>query len=454
VEGAYQQLDKEPSPSVVEIFVVKGKIIGEARKLNPQSSFTIKSPAGVARIRGTVYSVEYSRNETTRTGNMEVGCVKGSVEVTVNGSDSGSQAVEPGKKITAQTPLVDSSEDSKRVPAVPVKVVVPAAVENSPQVNLASTEGLVIGSEVKAPGVPSGVTVVSIENGKVTFSEPINLPAGTEITIDPPPGATYLPANKLKNVIADSVIGKNVIKMQDVTGLKPGMKLAADGFPSDVTIVSVDAETRLVTLSSPVTVNAGTKVVPLDNKTKTQVVANAVTGKNVISMEDVTGLRPGMKITYIETDSDPTRKTNTTVFPDDVVIVSIDSVNNTVTLNVPVTVNAKTRFLPVFEPLPPAPITNPIITFSNLGQDEVKSIADDLSKGTSLPTELKEQVNNIADKTPPAVPPTSPDGTPAEKPTTPPGGPTSPVNDVMDAINKTIQETIEKENQKNPSPTQ
>jgi hypothetical protein len=29
VEGAYQKLDKEPSPSVVEIVVVKGKIIGE-----------------------------------------------------------------------------------------------------------------------------------------------------------------------------------------------------------------------------------------------------------------------------------------------------------------------------------------------------------------------------------------------------------------------------------------
>ena len=461
VEGAYQQLDKEPSPSVVEIFVVKGKIIGEARKLNPQSSFTIKSPAGVARIRGTVYSVEYSRNETTRTGNMEVGCVKGSVEVTVNGSDSGSQAVEPGKKMTAQTPLVDSPQDSKRVPAVPVKVIVPAAVANSQQVNVTSTEGLVVGSELSGPGVPTGIKVVSIENGKVTLSEPITLEAGTEITIDPPPGATYLPANKLKNVIAESVIGRNVIKMQDVTGLKPGMKLAADGFPSDVTIVSVDAETRLVTLSSPVTVNAGTKVVPLDDKTKTQVVANAVTGKNVITIGDVTGLRPGMKITYIETDSDPTRKTNTTVFPDDVVIVSIDSVNNTVTLSVPVTVNAGTQVVPVFEPLPPAPITNPIITFSKLGQDEVKTIADDLSKGTSLPTELKEQVSNIADKTPPAVPPTSPDGTPAEKPdaptekpTTPPGGSTGGVNDVMDAINKTIQETIEKENQKNPSPTQ
>lgn len=308
VQGAYQKLDKEPSPSVVEIFVVKGKIIGEARKLNPQSSFTIKSPAGVARIRGTVYSVAYERNESDSTGNMEVACVKGSVEVTVNGSDSGSQPVEPGTKMISKTPLVDSPED-KRVPAELVKIVIPAAVSNSPQVSLPSTEGLVVGGEIKAPGIPSGVKVVSIEDGKITFSEPITLAAGTEIIIDPP------------------------------------------SLPS---------------------------------------------------------------------------------------------------------------------PPPPPPLTAPTITFSKLGQDEVKTIADDLSKGTSLPTAIKDEVKTIADNTPPVVPPAPKDGTssdktstektdsPTETTNTNNGGSagTGGVNNVIDAISNTIQETIEKENQKNPSPTQ
>ncbi|NDE04951.1 MAG: hypothetical protein EB003_09930 [Flavobacteriia bacterium] len=52
IEGAYQKLDKEPSPSVVEILVLRGKIIGEVRKLNPQSSFTIKTPAAVNKSAG------------------------------------------------------------------------------------------------------------------------------------------------------------------------------------------------------------------------------------------------------------------------------------------------------------------------------------------------------------------------------------------------------------------
>ncbi|NBY42859.1 MAG: hypothetical protein EBQ49_06185 [Verrucomicrobia bacterium] len=455
IEGAYQKLDKEPSPSVVEVFVVKGKIIGEARKLNPQSSFTIKSPAGVARIRGTVYSVEYSRNETTRTGNMEVACVKGSVEVTVNGSDSGSQAVEPGKKMNAQTPLVDDATGP--ISAVPVKVTIPVALVNSLQVSLPSTEGLVVGGEIKAPGVSSGVKVVSIVDGQITFSEPITLAAGTEVVIEPPLGATYEPSKEKekKTTVIEPTVGKNTIKMASTSGLSPGMKIRAEGFPEDVTVVSVDSVAGTVTLSVPVTVTAGTQVSAVAGKEKKTIATEPVIGKNVIKLDSVLGLEPGMKV-------------SADGFPEDVAIVSVDSDARLVTLSAFVSVKVGTQVSTQLDgpSLPPPPITNPVITFSKLGQEEVKTIANDLSKGTSLPTELKEQVNNIADKTPPSVPTTPKDGTTPDKTTTTektdtptetttsPGGSTGGVSAVMDAINKTIQETVEKENQKNPSPTQ
>ena len=457
IEGAYQKLDKEPSPSVVEVFVVKGKIIGEVRKLNPQSSFTIKSPAGVARIRGTVYSVEYSRNETTRTGNMEVACVKGSVEVTINGSDSGPQAVEPGKKMNAQTPLVDDA--TGLISAVPVKVTIPVALVNSPQVSLPSTEGLVVGGEIKAPGVPSGVKVVSIVDGQITFSEPITLAAGTEVVIEPPLGATYEPSKEKekKTTVIEPTVGKNTIKMASTSGLSPGMKIRAEGVPEDVTVVSVDSVAGTVTLSVPVTVSAGTQVSAVAEKEKKTTTTEPTVGKNTIKMANTSGLTPGMKI-------------RAEGFPEDVTVVSVDSVTGIVTLSAPVTVKVGTEVSAVVDSPPPPPITNPVITFSKLGQEEVKTIANDLSKGTSLPTELKELVNNIADKTPPLVPTTPKDGTTPDKTTTTektdtptettttspttPGGSTGGVSAVMDAINKTIQETIEKENQKNPSPTQ
>jgi hypothetical protein len=457
VEGAYQKLDKEPSPSVVEVFVIKGKIIGEVRKLNPQSSFTIKSPAGVARIRGTVYSVEYSRNESTRTGNMEVACVKGSVEVTVNGSDSGSQAVEPGKKMNAQTPLVDDATGP--IPAVPVKIVIPAVVSNSPQLSLPSTEGLVVGGEIKAPGVPSGVKVVSIEDGKITFSEPITLAAGTEIVIEPPAGATYQPSKEKekekKTTVTEPSIGSNKIKMASVAGLEPGMKIRAEGFPDDVVVVSVDTTAGTVTLSVPVTVSAGTQVSTVVEKEKKTKATEPVISKNVIKLDSVLGLEPGMKV-------------SAEGFPDDVAIVSVDSDARLVTLSALVTVKVGTLVSTQLDgpSLPPPTLSAPTITFSKLGPDEVKTIADDLSKGTSLPTTLKDEVRTIADKTLPVVPTNSKDGTttektdaPTETTTTTPtnnGGSTGTggVNSVMDAINKTIQETIEKDNQKNPSPTQ
>ncbi len=383
VDGAYQKLDKEPSPSVVEVFVSKGKIIGEVRKLNPQSSFTIKSPAGVARIRGTVYSVQYSQNEKNRTGNMEVACVKGSVEVTVNGSNSGPTPVDPGRKMNAVAPIDEEEvEANKPVPAVPVTLKLPNSVDNSSQVAIPSIEGLVVGSQIKAPGVPGGVSVTSIEDGKIVLNEKVSLLANTEITIDPPPGAVYVPgAKKLKKgLLTTSVTGKNVIKMQDTQGMKVGMKIRAPGFPTDVEIVSIDPITKEVTLSVPVTANAGTEIIP------------------------------------------------------------------------------------VLDVAPPPAITNPVVVLSYLGPDEVKGISADLGNGTSLSPKIKDEVKDIADKTPPLKEkPNNGSGnnTPSSEPEN--NQPTSPTNnnptsggvsDIINKINDKIQETIEKEIQKNPSPTQ
>ncbi|MEY2751716.1 MAG: hypothetical protein RLZZ550_1687 [Verrucomicrobiota bacterium] len=104
VEGEYQKLDKEPSPSITEIEVIRGKVVGEVRKLNPQSSYTIKTPVGVARIRGTIYTVEFADNGKG-TGTLNIGCVRGSVEATVFAANSGPIAVKPGDQLSVQAPV-------------------------------------------------------------------------------------------------------------------------------------------------------------------------------------------------------------------------------------------------------------------------------------------------------------------------------------------------------------
>jgi hypothetical protein len=350
IEGAYQKLDKEPSPSVVEIFIVRGKIIGEARKLNPQSSFTIKSPAGVARIRGTVYSVQYSKNKTTRTGNMEVACVKGSVEVTINGSDSGSVPVEPGRKMNAQAPITD--EDEK-------------------------------------------------------------------------------PAELKKVVTRVAITDKKVIILKDTTGLKPGMKIQGAGIPEDVEIVSINPETGEVTLTKSITVEAGVEITPLPSTKKVETKLPIIDQKNV-EMANTEGLRPGMKVQGAG-------------LPPDLEIVAVDPVTHVVTFNKPVTVEAGVEIKPIFDF---EPITVPLISFSRLSPDDIGDIARSLSNGTSVPSKLTDDIQKIADNTQPVKPGENNEPEPSPSPNNNGG-----VKDFTDQINKTIQDTIEKETQKNPSPS-
>ena len=395
IEGAYQKLDKEPSPSVVEILVLRGKIIGEVRKLNPQSSFTIKTPAGVARIRGTVYSVEYSENKSTRMGNMEIACVRGSVEFTVNGSNSGPSPVEPGKKVNAKAPIAGDFE------------------KNTPEVKKVET----------------------------------------------------------KSATAD----QNIVTLRDSEGLKPGMKVQGAGLPADVEVVAVDPQTHTVTLNKTVNIEAGVQieVVSTEEKTPPEVkkveTKSATVDQNIITLHDSEGLKPGTKIQGAG-------------LPADVEVVAFDPQTHTVTLNKTVNIEAGVQITPVVEFEPPVIVT-PVISVSRLEPTEISKISQGLASGTGLPPKLTQEIQNIADNTPPSKPTPPKEGdnktsggttdttdtkttdsttttdtkTTDTTTTTTTGGGTSNtggIKDITDAVTKTIQETIEKQNQTNPSPTQ
>ena len=99
----YRQIEKDPSPSVTELEVPRGKIIGEVRKLNSLSTFTVKTPAGLVRIRGTVFAIEY-RVSADGMGRIVVDCVRGSVETTVYSSNAGPINVEPGMQASSPAP--------------------------------------------------------------------------------------------------------------------------------------------------------------------------------------------------------------------------------------------------------------------------------------------------------------------------------------------------------------
>jgi hypothetical protein len=81
VPGRYRELSEEPSPSVVQFDLHRGKITGEARKLNPSTQFTVKTPVGVTRVRGTVWTDEYIYDINTQLGTQTTTCIKGEIEV-------------------------------------------------------------------------------------------------------------------------------------------------------------------------------------------------------------------------------------------------------------------------------------------------------------------------------------------------------------------------------------
>jgi hypothetical protein len=133
ITDPYRQIEKDPSPSVTEVEVPRGKVIGEVRKLNALSTFSVKTPAGLVRIRGTVFSVEY-RVGADGIGKIVVSCVRGSVETTVFSANVGPVAVDPGMQTSSSVPsaaLINSvARSAAAAPAgaaaalAPIKVLV------------------------------------------------------------------------------------------------------------------------------------------------------------------------------------------------------------------------------------------------------------------------------------------------------------------------------------------
>ena len=125
ITDPYRQIEKDPSPSVTELEVPRGKIIGEVRKLNALSTFTVKTPAGLVRIRGTLFAVEY-RVGPDGVGRVVVSCVRGSVETIVYSSNVGPVTVDPGMQTASSVPSAALIGNLARTPGAPASGNAPA----------------------------------------------------------------------------------------------------------------------------------------------------------------------------------------------------------------------------------------------------------------------------------------------------------------------------------------
>jgi hypothetical protein len=94
---------KELGPSLVEVEVETGKVIGDVKKLVPMSVFTLKTPVGVVSIKGTVFSVEFKKDKD---GNavFNVGCLVGRVVVQMADPKIAPMNVPAGKQLSLSAP--------------------------------------------------------------------------------------------------------------------------------------------------------------------------------------------------------------------------------------------------------------------------------------------------------------------------------------------------------------
>lgn len=104
---------REASPSVTEIEVIRGKVVGDVKKLAPESVYALKTPVGTVRIKGTVFAVEFRRRDDG-TAVFNVGCARGLVQVEMPGG-AAPLAVKPGQQLS-----VAASKDG--APAGPPKM--------------------------------------------------------------------------------------------------------------------------------------------------------------------------------------------------------------------------------------------------------------------------------------------------------------------------------------------
>jgi len=88
VPGKFREIKEEPSTSVVQIELHYGKMVGEVHKLSAESIFTVKTPVGLTRIRGTIWSDEFRRIPGGNRGEQISICASGQIDVRdLNGSD-------------------------------------------------------------------------------------------------------------------------------------------------------------------------------------------------------------------------------------------------------------------------------------------------------------------------------------------------------------------------------
>lgn len=107
------KLKAEPTVSKTAMNLLYGEMVGDVKKLNTSSSYSIKTPVGAAGIRGTIYRIVFKPDANGKAF-FQVQTAEGSVVFSSNSGNAGANAaaqevpVEAGKEISVTIDIPDT----------------------------------------------------------------------------------------------------------------------------------------------------------------------------------------------------------------------------------------------------------------------------------------------------------------------------------------------------------
>jgi hypothetical protein len=165
---------KESDASVTEIEVEKGKVVGDVKKLDKQSAFTLKTPVGTVRIKGTVFAIEIVPNKDG-TFQFNVACAKGLVQVEVPGMKGGAMSIKPGQQLTMKAPAMQPMSNAP--------VGAPPAEKKEGDAPKGEGDGPKGDKPAPPPAEAPEMKVEPMKAGLI----PVNLPGHSAAELAPPP---------------------------------------------------------------------------------------------------------------------------------------------------------------------------------------------------------------------------------------------------------------------------
>jgi len=132
------ELKNEPSVSKTTLNLAYGEMVGDVKKLNKSSSYSIKTPVGAAGIRGTIYRIVFTPTANGKAF-FQVQTAEG--EVVMSGVTNTDMPVEAGKEIVVEidtenptNPVVTKGEisaENKALIAAAAQVIIEEAAKTS-----------------------------------------------------------------------------------------------------------------------------------------------------------------------------------------------------------------------------------------------------------------------------------------------------------------------------------